>query len=414
MKREQAVDVAVIGGGPAGSILATLVAEAGFEAMLFESERFPRFQIGESLLPVANLALRRVGIDLDTEGFQQKAGAEFHDERDDRCKVYPFREGLAGTPFATHQVDRERFDTILLDRARSAGVCARVEEPVTGISTTEDRVTVQSKHADGSVRTTRARYLVDASGRRCVVARTRRTLKLIKRFGRSAVYHHASSLSSGDADELQRSGSIRILVRDDGWIWIIPLGGNRVSVGFVSATHRGSDELPGCLQDSPMLRSILHGALVHESRFASGFSHVNTEPFGRRWACIGDASIFLDPVFSSGVSLALTQASELADYLSESLRRGEESDPGLAAPVASRMKHACQVFGTLVDAFYHTKLIDHLFFAERPDPEMRAGLITTLAGDLWRDDNQFQNRLLSSPRRLFQVEQSSTGIARPF
>lgn len=414
MKTDQSVDVAVIGGGPAGSMLATLAAEAGFEAMLFESERFPRFQIGESLLPVANLALQRVGIDLDSEGFQQKAGAEFHDERDDRCKVYPFREGLAETPFATHQVDRASFDSLLLDRAKSSGVCALVGERATGISTTEEHVAVESKHADGSVRTIRARYLVDASGRRCVVARTRHTLKLIKRFGRSAVYHHASSLPSHEADELQASGNIRILVRDDGWIWIIPLGGGRVSVGFVSAAHRGSDELLGCLRDSPMLRSILHGAHVHESRVASGFSQVNTEPFGRRWACIGDASIFLDPVFSSGVSLALIQASELADHLCESLRQGRESDPDLAAPVASRMKHACQVFGTLVDAFYHTKLVDHLFFAERPDLEMRAGLITTLSGDVWRDDNRFQNRLLSSPRRSFQVEQSSTGIARPF
>jgi 2-polyprenyl-6-methoxyphenol hydroxylase-like FAD-dependent oxidoreductase len=163
-----------------------------------------------------------------------------------------------------------------------------------------------------------------------------------------------------------------------------------------------------------MLRSILDGAVVHESRFASGFSHVNLEPFGRRWACIGDASIFLDPVFSSGVSLALMQASDLADHLSESLRQGGESNPDLAAPTASRMKHACRVFGTLVDAFYHTKLAEHLFFAERPDPEMRAGLITTLAGDVWRDDNRFQNRLLSSRRRSFEVEQSPTGVGRLF
>jgi flavin-dependent dehydrogenase len=414
MKSEQTIDVAVIGGGPAGAMLATLVAEAGFEVMLFESARFPRFQIGESLLPVANLALRRVGIDLDAEGFQRKAGAEFYDEHDGRCKVYPFREGLAGTPFATHQVDRARFDTLLLDRADSSGVCVRLEEPVTAIAATEENATVGTRRADGSVRTIRARYLVDASGRRCVVARTRRTLKLVKRFGRSAVYHHASFISGDDADDLQGSGSIRILVQNDGWIWIIPLGGGRVSVGFVSAAHRGRDELQRYLSDSPMLGSILDGAVVHESRFASGFSQVNVEPFGRRWACIGDASIFLDPVFSSGVSLALMQASELADHLSESLRQGGESDPTLAAPTASRMKHACRVFGTLVDAFYHTKLVEHLFFAERPDPEMRAGLITTLAGDVWRDDNRFQNRLLSSRRRSFEVQQSLTGVVQPF
>jgi hypothetical protein len=78
------------------------------------------------------------------------------------------------------------------------------------------------------------------------------------------------------------------------------------------------------------------------------------------------------------------------------------------------MKHACRVFGTLVDAFYHTKLVEHLFFAERPDPEMRAGLITTLAGDVWRDDNRFQNRLLSSRRRSFEVQQSLTGVVQPF
>jgi len=414
MKSDEAVDVAVIGGGPAGAMLATLVAQAGFEVMLFESARFPRFQIGESLLPIANLALRRVGINLDSEGFQQKAGAEFHDERDGRCKVYPFREGLAGTPFATHQVDRARFDVLLLDRASSSGVSVHLEEPVTAITATEDNVTVGTGRADGSVRTIRARYLVDASGRRCVVARTRRTLKLIKRFGRSAIYHHASSISSDHADDLQGSGSIRILVRDDGWIWLIPLGGDRVSAGFVSAAHRGRDQLQRCLSDSPMLRSIQDEAVVHESRFAAGFSQVNLEPFGRRWACIGDASIFLDPVFSSGVSLALMQASELADYLSESLRQGGESDPNLAAPTASRMRHACRAFGTLVDAFYHTKLVDHLFFAERPDPEMRAGLITTLAGDVWRTDNRFQNRLLTSRRRSFEVQQSPTGAVQPF
>jgi flavin-dependent dehydrogenase len=414
MKTERTVDVAVIGGGPAGATLAALVAKAGFETMLFETVRFPRFQIGESLLPVANLALQRIGIDLNSEGFQQKAGAEFHDEHQGRRKIYPFREGLAGTPFVTHQVDRARFDTLLLDRARSSEVRVRLEEQVTAIAATEDNVTVETRRADGSVRTIRARYLVDASGRRCVVARTRRTLKLIKRFGRSSVYHHVSSISSGDADDLQGSGSIRILVRHDGWVWLIPLGANRVSVGVVSATHQGTRELQRSLSDSPMLQSILHGAVVHELRFASGFSHVNVEPFGRRWACIGDASIFLDPVFSSGVSLALMQASDLADHLSESLRHGGESDPDLAAPAASRMNHACRVFGTLIDAFYHTKLVDHLFFAERPDAEMRAGLITTLAGDIWRDDNRFQSRLLSSRRRSFQVEQSPTGVVRPF
>lgn len=414
MQGERTIDVAIVGGGPGGSLLAALVAKAGFEATVFERERFPRFQIGESLLPIANSALQRVGIDLDAEGFQPKSGAEFHDERDGRCKVYPFPEGLPGTPCATHQVDRTRFDALLLGRAADAGTCVRFEESVTGIVASDDFVTVRSKPTDGPERTTRARYLIDASGRRCVVARIRRTLKLIKRFGRSAVYHHVSAVPRGEADRLQCTGNIRILMRDSGWIWVIPLGEDRVSLGIVSREQAGTNELGKCLSESPMLRSILNGAVVHESHVASGFSHVNLEPFGRRWACIGDASMFLDPVFSSGVSFALTHASHLADHLSESLRRGSEADPNLAARAAIRMRHACEVFGALVDAFYHTKLVEHLFFAERPDPDMRAGLITTLAGDVWREDNRFQNRLLSSRRRSFHVEQRRTGVVQPF
>ena len=139
-----------------------------------------------------------------------------------------------------------------------------------------------------------------------------------------------------------------------------------------------------------------------ELRIIRNFSYRNTKTRGARWACLGDAALFLDPVFSSGVSLAMLGGERFADVLVVALREHREDDPELTRPISDHMAVAYTAFGSLVGAFYQTRIIENIFFASQPDPAIRQGLISTLAGDVWRDDNEFQKMLLSSKRRRFE------------
>jgi flavin-dependent dehydrogenase len=131
-----------------------------------------------------------------------------------------------------------------------------------------------------------------------------------------------------------------------------------------------------------MLQRLTHGASKTDLRIIRNFSYRNVKTRGPRWACLGDAALFLDPVFSSGVSLAMLGGERFADVLLPALREGREDDPELTKPVSEHMGVAYTAFGSLVGAFYQTKIVEHIFFAKDPDPAVRAGLISTLAGDV--------------------------------
>jgi hypothetical protein len=173
---------------------------------------------------------------------------------------------------------------------------------------------------------------------------------------------------------------------------VIPLAGRRVSIGVVTRRRGVSNELfEQAYAASPMLQRLTQGCTASELRIIRNFSYRNTKTRGSRWACLGDAALFLDPVFE-----------RFADVLTVALREGREADPELTRPVSDHMAIAYTAFGSLVGAFYQTKIVEHIFFAREPDPAMRKGLISTLAGDVWRDDNEFQRMLLSSKRRRFE------------
>ena len=135
---------------------------------------------------------------------------------------------------------------------------------------------------------------------------------------------------------------------------------------------------------------------------AGDYSYKNTAPHGPRWACVGDAGGFLDPVFSSGVTLAMAGAEKLAELLSPALTAKRESAPSLMAPMKAHMDHAYAVFNAVLRSFYHTKLVDNLFFYGDPDLKLRAGLISILAGDVWRDDNDFQKMILRRSEKRYR------------
>jgi flavin-dependent dehydrogenase len=393
-------DVIIIGAGPGGATAGALLARAGIDVQLIDKEQFPRFHIGESLLPCDLALFERLGLDMKALGFLYKGGAEFFDERTGDHAEYLFADGLPGTPDHAYQVDRAKFDRAVLDCAIASG--ARFTPGVRVSQIAPDETGVSLETSAGSLR---ARYVIDATGQDALLAHREKSLSRIEDFGLAAVFRHFEGLSDDAWRALTEAGkgNIRILIVDDGWVWAIPLAGKRLSVGVVTRKRGVSNELfERTYAASPMLRALTAGCSQSELRIIRNFSYRNLKTRGSRWTCLGDAALFLDPVFSTGVSLAMLGGERLADLLAAALREGREADPELTRPVSEHMAVAYTALGTLVGAFYQTKIIENIFFAKDPTPAMRQGLISTLAGDVWRDDNEFQRMLLASKRRRFE------------
>jgi flavin-dependent dehydrogenase len=245
-----------------------------------------------------------------------------------------------------------------------------------------------------------ARFCVDATGQDAFFARRDRTTVPIESFGRAAVFTHYTDLRDEAVDIIGADGNIKVLMGEAGWGWLIPLSGRRLSVG--SVTRNGGVTpamLETAIESSSLTKSLIHGARRLSTRVIRNFSYKNGTPSSARCTCVGDAACFLDPVFSSGVALAMLGAEAVSERLVPALADGRESDPDLMRPVWEHMERAYDSMGSLVYAFYHTGLLRNLFFAKRPDPEMRAGLISILALDVWRTDNAFQDMLMRSRRR---------------
>lgn len=388
-----ALDVLIVGCGPAGSTAANLLAQAGKSVCVLEREQFPRFHIGESLLPIDLPLFERLGLRIDGSAYHFKQGAEFWDERTGDFAFFSFADAMAGTPPSAWQVERATFDHMLAGQAQARGALLRFGVTVGDMRADVDAVTVVT---DEGVEH-RARYLLDATGQDAWLARRARSVSPIRELGRAAVFTHFEGLSAEVRAELEPQGNIKVLLVEDGWHWLIPLIGGRLSVGLVK--WRGKlDEaaLEAAIAASPLIQRLTAGAQRGPTRTIANWSYKNTQLAGPRWACVGDAAAFLDPVFSSGVSLAMLGAEKAVDLLLPALDAGQEADPRLMAPWATHMQPAYDAFEQLIRRFYHTRLVHHLFFAAEPDPALRRGLISVLAGDVWRRDNPFQTMLESS------------------
>ncbi len=410
------VDVAVIGAGPGGCTAAALLAASGLRVKVIERERFPRFHIGESLLPACEPILARMGVDLDALGYLRKYGAEFYDEATGDFREYPFAEGLSGAIPYTHQVERSTFDNDLVDAVRRAGaevelatsvvdvqideraVAFTLAETPAGPGPDEGRTQTRAAPDRTRMRTLRARYFVDAGGRR-PIAGTGRDPIAIDGLGRAACFVHYSALSEPAWTEVAERGNVKVLKIPDGWIWVIPLTGYKLSVGVVLRRGKVHEHLVDeQVALSPLLQRLTAGAQVSESRRIADFSYANRSTCSARRVTIGDASGFLDPVFSSGVTLAMTAAERMAARLVPALADGREGDATLMVPLSEEMAVAYRSFHAIAHRFYNTGLLQNFLFAGAPEPDLRAGLISLLAGDMWRTDNRFQDLVTAANR----------------
>lgn len=333
-------DVAVVGGGPAGSAAATALADGGARVALFEREVFPRFHVGESLMPATMLLLDRLGVRdaMERAGFQVKYGASFHDLAQGRGQTFYFLPDMPW-PDYTFQVTRAEFDAILLDNARKHGVEVFQPALVEDVQLDDDGVTV---HATGAAaRTLRARMLVDASGRDSFLATRVGRRERIPNLGKVALFAHfrGATRASGKAE-----GNIRIYVMERGWFWWIPLARDVTSVGAVlhartvKAWRGGMDELfATVVRECPTVAEQLSGAeRITPVHRVANFAYRNTPVVGDRFIAVGDAITFVDPVFSGGVFIALHSGVQAADAVLAALADGRFSAARFA-PYERRM-----------------------------------------------------------------------------
>jgi flavin-dependent dehydrogenase len=382
-------DVIVAGGGPAGSAAAAWLARAGYRVILFERDRFPRFHIGESLLASVNDVLRSIGADglIRQAGFPEKWGATFMtgDGRIDRYADF----GVApDVPMPqTWQVPRAAFDHLLLRHAAASGADVREEHRVLDVSFDNEGVTVsvQGSEAPHEVR---ARVIIDASGRANLLSRKFGLRIDEPRLRNLAVFSHYSGVPRVEG---RRAGDIRIIAREDlGWFWMIPISGDLMSVGVVlpqTAARALREMEPGALLDqviaeTPAVARLLVAA--HREwpvRVEKDFSFGSRAYAGDRWVLAGDAGSFLDPVFSSGVAIALESGLEAAQAVGQGLTADDLSARRFAV-FARRQSQRYRAFRRFVLGFYTPEFRD-LFFSEDPPPRIFNALVTTFAG-YWR------------------------------
>lgn len=394
-------DVVIIGGGPAGSTAAAWLSRAGRHAILLERDRFPRFHIGESLLASVNGPLESIGAAalIREAGFPRKWGATFstHDGRIERFADFAVASGISRPQ--TWQVVRARFDELLLRHAAACGADVREATRAGDVSFDRDGATVEiyphhtvanRQEGDGVARraTIRARAVVDASGRAGLLARQFNLRTPEPTLENVAIFAHYAGVPRSEG---RRAGDIRVIARaDPGWFWLIPVTRELTSVGVVlpltvfkpmAATAPGV-LLAQLIADTPAVARLMAAAERRwPVRVERDFSYRARAYAGDRWIVVGDAGSFLDPVFSTGVAIAMESAVEAASALHAALSTGRPSRRAFRQ-FERRQHQRYRAFSRFVRGFYTTAFRD-LFFTPDPPRQMFRAVVTVLAG-CWR------------------------------
>jgi len=398
-------EIVIIGAGPAGSVAAGLLRRQGREVLVIEKEQFPRFSIGESLLPQSMAYIEAAGFlqDVVEAGFQYKNGAAFR--RGDKATSFDFRDKFSAGWGTTYQVQRANFDQVLAKAAEKAGAEIRFNHQVNAVDVGGERPLLSVTAPDGSSYQLSARFLLDASGFGRTLPRLL-DLETPSEFPvRGALFTHVEDhISDASFDR----NKILVSVHPehvDVWFWTIPFSNGRCSQGVVARReflerYQGEDteRLRAIIAETPTLSTLLkHAVWDTPARRLTGYAANVKSLWGRNFALLGNAGEFLDPVFSSGVTIAVKSAS-LAAAAIEREFAGEAVD--WQADYGAPLKAGVDTFRAFVESWYRGGFQDVIFHQDQ-SPDVRRMISAILAGYAWDSDNPYVAR----PARLQTLEQ---------
>jgi flavin-dependent dehydrogenase len=384
-------DVLIIGAGPAGSTAAALLHQQGFRLLVVEKQAFPRFVIGESLLPHSMDLLQEAGLldAVQAQGFLQKFGAVFL--RDGEICNFDFADQFTAGWKYTYQVPRADFDMALAEAVATRGVPMLYRHGVTAVELGDGRARVTIEQPDKTLHQVSARFVLDCSGYGRVLPRLFKLEEPSRFPSREALFTHVT----GDRRPAGREeGKIWVCLHPGGaWIWIIPFSNGKTSVGVVAGPDffrrypgEPAAQLRAALMSDPNAAARLADMqFVFPPQRISGFACAVNKLYGPHFALVGNATEFLDPVFSSGVTLALASANRAAKVLTRHLR-GQPVD--WQTEYADYLMQGINTFRAYVTAWYDDKL-PQIFFTANRNPAIMRQICSVLAGYVWDESNPY-------------------------
>ena len=399
MNTHHTYDTIVIGGGPAGSTVATLVAEHGHRVLLLERATTPQFKIGESLIPATYWTFKRLGMleKLRTSHFPQKYSVQFYSRTGKGSTPFYFFQTNPHESAVTWQVLRSEFDEMLLDNAKEKGVAVRRGVGVREVLFEDNTATgVVTQNTDGTRETLNATVIVDSTGQRSLIGRQLNLNTIEPNLKMASLFTH---YEGGYRDEGIDEGATLILHTEekDSWFWSIPLPYNRTSIGVVGEldyllqNRRDADgrldtqkifneELEKC---APLKQRLEGAKQLLPIQTTKDFSYRASRIAGNNWVLVGDAFGFLDPVYSTGLFLALKSGEMAADVIIEAFRKDDFSESQLGS-FGPAFVDGMEAFRKLVYAFYTKEFSFARFLSEYP--EHQGGIVDILSGDVFRKD----------------------------
>ena len=397
-------DVVIIGAGPSGTVAASLLAADGMSVLILEKQYFPRFSIGESLLPQCMEFLKEAGLEQALDkyakefGFQYKNGAAFHKKGKDSS--FDFTEKFSEGRGTTYQVKRGLFDKLLADETEKKGVSIRYGHQVNSVANLEPDVCLDVSDDNEQPYQVKAKFLLDASGFGRVLPRLL-DLELPSDFPIRHSYfsHFKDGINCPEFDR----DKILITVNpnhSDVWYWLIPFSDGSASVGVVGLPERFDETLPAIdtlqafiAQDDNLQRLLKNATPLQEARVIKGYSADVTTLWGKNFALLGNAGEFLDPVFSSGVTIAMKSASLAAPLVRKQIQGTAVDWEG---EYAKPLKFGVDTFRCFVEGWYNESF-QNVVYHDHHDDSVRRMISSILAGYAWDEKNPY---VAKSVRRL--------------
>jgi len=414
MSKSNTFDITIIGAGPSGAIAASLLMKNGWSVCLLEREHFPRFSIGESLLPHCMEMIEQAGMleallaNADELGFQYKNGAAFHRNGDD-CH-FDFTKKFTQGPGTTYQVKRAPFDKLLADEAEKQGAEIRYGHSVTAFDSSEEGTVLSVDSPDGSYQI-KAKFTLDASGFGRVLPRLLKLEKDSILTNRKAIFtHFKDNIEQTPVGANFDRNKILITVhptKADVWYWLIPFSDGTASIGVVGEDHyfdecsqaeATTEQLAAKLlqylnEDANLAGLLAKAEIIAPVRTIGGYSANVSSLHGQNFALLGNAGEFLDPVFSSGVTIAMHSAMLAAEVVDKQLSKQKvDWQQDYTVPLSKGI----ETFKHFVMSWYDTSLQEVIFFSEE-ETDVKPMICSILAGYAWDEDNPYVS---NTKRRL--------------